>query len=918
MLRIQTDLGLNYYIVKQIWDPKSKHDTIRRILGLIGEYSEDKHEIESKLKKSCLIKLVQSNIRLTYEDLSDEEDLHNKIVELFYHRLYSQAREKTDDVRVHAVKNAYFEYLSGEDLSYDLLVPEAVYEGSKYKNKYETRVKEFNQSHIKYSEIYDIIFDKLYLTRERFDQNLRLLKRVIFLEINHFMFDLISRAYDKESPDFEWYGPFMDQIIDVICFEYFQRESFEEKIKLLNQSYDLKGFEHLIVKFLEEEIRGDLTGISKMITALMDQGLEDLVIQIIVSLDQNESMNDNPDFPLFKFDILVDLGKYEDAKELAELIDINKQITYQELSMLLEYSIIKQDYENINHYLDLVFQVIEDSETDVYIRIMSEIGSTFKRHEEFEYELKILQNLYQRLQTNKIKAPEEIEDRLYYIFDAMKNFKEIDPYVDSPQQLLKFKQISENTIGKIFQALSLMNNFAFQQALKKYQEIYQVLEINKIKGLHDSKLETMSYIGMIQLFLTHDDEAFKTYTEIFETENRDTSNLSRSIIRDNTIFLLLHLKLNKKILKSLGNYFGDLDLENKIEVIELFVRYIDEFDSSENLQSYLSIFEPVINLEKYNFYKELGVKLRNKGLSLLARSILDNLLENKDDNDLIDDNLHADILRIIGQTYADYDLHEKAIEYYNLSKTKDDSIYLTYLALSEANENLLNYIQAIEYIEKAIFLTQSMDNLESERDKWIGKKQLLEELANNVFNINKIPTQRTTIRNMFRTGDFYFRELGKQIKSRSLDASPTFASYFKAFERMLHIEILQPFHHHMRINFSVRLLELDSSNNRRNELLKTFTNGRSLSPGQWRYILQNSNDELHNLLIDFMNNTYDRDLSSTIDEICNVVLTSEQELRFDQLRNKISHNEIIEYRTVEENRYKFVQSINKLIDKIYQ
>jgi len=255
----------------------------------------------------------------------------------------------------------------------------------------------------------------------------------------------------------------------------------------------------------------------------------------------------------------------------------------------------------------------------------------------------------------------------------------------------------------------------------------------------------------------------------------------------------------------------------------------------------------------------------------------------------------------MGSNYADYNLHDKAIECYEKALDLNPKYVTCLMNISASFGYKLNFIKAIEYIDNAIQYAP-VDRKEFLK---IRKKEY-EEMGKDIINLKSVSSDK--IKSFLYTGEHLVNNL-KEDKV-TLDFSPILMQYAKGLETMLHDEIMTDFRNEIMKKYSGQIPQkyvkpLPS------HFKRFFLYNKTISLGNWAYLLTNI-DNKSTPLIDELKDTIKLKFSQqdivSIRECCKFI---------NSCRVGPVHDEIKDKKAVLNVRKSIISHLNKIINLLY-
>lgn len=811
-----------------------------------------------------------------------------------------------EDIENAATVQAYLkEYKTSRFYVSELFKPVFPYEEDSHPVLYEYIMKSFLLENLENSILYDVIDNPLH--NHPID-----LENLYSYPLKEKLRMLVFQVLDvEESVDtVTQYPMFFNNLLSVASMLYFSELSLKEKLELLNTKFELNDLISLLQQY---DYPWDFW-IWKLASSYLNKNrFYDLALSIYrIILDSF-------------MDRVEDSEKYSFLESLAtvyrNLKDYEKGIYYYEeaynwinRASLRSFFRDQKGFTPIKPDFDLNYQ------RGICLKNIGEcyghIGNFDKMNEKFSEAEEIIENmdvkgkkfaLFKNL-TIASKRMHNFELERRFLKKALNNIddtismSEID---DLEGRIITFEEtkMSKNKLSSlehsseiemlIKNGVSLQKIFNFDLSIMYFKEALQISERHSLKKYVDNiymrlgqsyfylKDWKQSQTCFENLLLRRKDFESELYHFIllFKGNNREKS---KSKLKE--IYLLY--KENPNNLSFFNFWFKVLINSLKGDKVVLLLPLLNELE------------DRICEFYLLNF----GYALAENGFSGLAIQFFNKELER-----IKDEKIQATIYNDIGGVYSDLGDHDRAILNFNKAIELDNDFDLAFRNLAHIYARKQDYENASKNLEKAILIAEKLGRKDTQIQGY--KKELREfnSFRRNIINLFKI--DNNVIKNILKTSER--KLLDYRDKNDAFDASDIILGYSKALEKILDERISS--HFKSLIKKYKEKYKKGLTKNDFNQKFGWLIENKTITLGKWIRIIKDfqakQNDpDLEVFRLCLINNFSNIDLE-VIQKTCESVV---------DIRNRITHNEVMTIKQVKNQRNLIIPLLNKTIDILYK
>lgn len=881
------DLGFLCFVYNEILNDKSVYFRMKKLMTrIIGELLEEPRTIINQKRKGDTH--IENKLPYSSKGFFDISNIQNQwSTQEFLHYQLKQSLEKNDLHENQAILSFFNDYSIGLFGGYQVLKSQRVFEGSQSNAYY------YNYS-IKYA-IQEINYFDIY--QNNFHPQLSALITYNNQEIFNDIISLLETIIPNIRENILQFNKFINDLQSIISIEWFLEYSNEEKINILNKEYDLRNLN----MYLKNEVlllsnSNDLQNFMNSVLQLKKNGYHYDLLRILNAIIDERFIQNQYGFLLHDSiaTIYRELGNHEEAlkhyllaKNLPKSSNTEKD---QYLSVINLIRIGEEFYKlgklkDSENYLNQAKINVSTVSNNLRSFIYSNFAGFYSRIFDFQKEREYLRTSIHSFKQNHPSYDKQ-RKRLLHI-------DEIFNTDTNPEYALK-KQAIDEEITKFFSwgSISLLS-FYFDNSIKHFNHLLSSFEKKEL----DEVLEDLS-LNLAQAYFFSKDlkNANTFFTDVLRINNKNSTALAYLGCIE-----LLHSK------KKYTYFIENRSFEEEIieAYLEEFVRTIAQFVSPEEIEEALIIFsEKFESRRKKNICFKIGLLLSELGFLNLSVDFLEsslNLCFNRTDKSELNTNL--------GKVYAKKDEHLEAIELYNKAIEEDETNYIAYYLKGKSYASILDYNHAIICLNNSINIVSKNKHNKISLEELKKELSIFERLKSTTFNINKIP-KGSKIRDSLITGDkIYYFLTDKDIQLN--DASAIIQAYSKSYELMLQMELTLPFIDYLKGIYGSHIPK-DIEKKSRSKFLRSFhDSSQTVTLGQMFHIVRKLTRTQDPINLHF------RDFLKEMNLIESIDLLRDTCYHLKDLRNPLSHHEIISFEEVELKRSEIVEKINKVIELLY-
>ncbi len=725
------------------------------------------------------------------------------------------------------------------------------------------------------------------------------------LRMNVFQVLDVEESVDTVSQ----YPMFFNNLLSVASMLYFTDLSLEEKLNLLNTKFE---FDDLISLLQKYEYKWDFW-IWKLATSYLNKnGFYDLALDIyLIILDSYmDQVNDSEKYSFFESLATVyrNLKNYEKAifyyekaykwikqASLSSFFRDIKGSTQDKPEFNLDYQkgvCLKNIGECYGQFGNTVKMNEIFLQAEEVIGSLKSIGKKFalyknltiasKRMHNFELERDYLKKALKFI--DETISNYEIDD----LEDRIKTFEE----TGMSQKKLSSLEYRKDIEVLIKNGIFLQKTFSFNLSIEFLNMAHQLSEKYAIKNYNDK-----IYLGIaLSYFYVSDWEQSQAYFEKLLLLQKDFQS-------ELYYFIFLFIANNKEKSKSKLEEIYRLFKENP-NALPFFDFWFKNLMNSLKKAKFIMLLPMLNELEEQicNFFLlNFGYVLAENGFSELAIKFFNKELEY-----IKDEKIQATIFNDIAGVYSDLGDHDSAISYFYKAIELDNNFDFAYRNLAQIYARKQDYENAKKTLEKAILIAEKLGRKEAQIQNYKNELLIIDASSKSIINIFNI--ENVEIKNILKTSER--KILDYRNKDDSFDASDIILGYSKALENMFNEKIAGHFSVLVK-KFKNKYMRGDTSHDL-NQKFGWLIENKNITLGKWIRIIK-----------DFHNKQKDPDLEEF--RLCLKDKFTNEELDIIQkasesivnIRNRITHREVLTIEQVKKYRKKIIPHLNKTIDILY-
>ena len=820
-----------------------------------------------------------------------------------YLQLLLKYHMKNEDFENFIDVKAYLqEYITSIFKISDLFQSTFIYSGISYPLKHEFAVKSFlieNQKNY-------LFYESLSYPHLDFATQLSsLFSYPLKTRLKSLAFQILDLEQTQEI--LTQYPIFFNHLLSIASMLYFTELSLDEKLELLNSTYELNNLIDLLQK---NDYEWDFINWKFSSTSLLHEGHYELALHLNQIIIENhfDKIRDEDKYILYDGlgTIHRNLENYDKACE-----------HYQEAYKWIDKASIKDVFPLVEERDIHKLNINNDYQKGICLKNIGESfghkGDYNEMTRKFTEAENIIKNLNQKYEKFSLYFNLSVASRRLYKFENERNYinralefvdestplQQIEHRIDifgetemSSEKLIQIekKEKIHNYI-KIGKFLSQINNFKlsvsfYKKALKVSEEVSERI-MQKI-----FQIEIFRGMGISYFLLREWEKSKKFLMKYLALEEDFESELYYFIV----LYLTGELERSKDklidIIKGFKESSGRLMLIN-----DWFIQIMNCFGKKTFL-GFINLIESLDDeFQEFVLYK-FGNALAGNGFSELAIQFF------KRELDFIkDDKIKATIFNDIGGIYSDLDEYENAIEYFKKALELDKEYDRCYRNLAEIYSRKLDNINAKQSLEKAIEIAKKKGKPEFK----LYERELenIKQLLENVLNINDITSQE--IKNILITAER--KLIDYRNKNDDFDASDIILGYSRALERMLNEQVASHFELLIQKYRETRKKTSEDFNKK----FSVLFHKKTISLGTWNKFLK---DFQKNLLEpdvkefkEHLESKFNKGELKSIHAICDTIVEE---------RNEIAHGKVINIKQVILIRKGIVPFFNQVINVLYK
>lgn len=922
------DPGFNLYLCEQVGNDTTIQKKVKKyVKRVISEYVDNVNEdifniIEEKSKDQTDIEKIQFHPVITRVDDNNKERLikSREIQKVLFNFLRFKMREalkKGNDLEFEAIRILYIDHLTGINVDYMLFGSLSPYKGSVHLEHWKYMGFRYITKKIKFEPLY----------QRNYRQSAHMLSRFISSKqlssfIHKEIIDDIIAEYGKPNLEkMAVVNKFFNDIVSIASAIWFNEKSIAQKEKMINDLYPfainqdfinriyskeegLIGLKNLnyylynngfleetkeIAKFSLDKSRNDLDkfqGYDNLATAHRDLGdYKNALINYFESLNilmnmDEDLMQDELDQPE-NIDKLVETfgGIYRNVKYSPEKKELKR---YRILITLKNIAEVYYKLGNVRKAKKL-YNLIKDS-INQYSKmgqaaILMNLAMSFRRIKDFEKEYFYLSRM--------LEYDENIlGERVGYINNRLNSLNAAIILDDGKLDVDFLKDFENNKEfdGYLVKGTQLFNSFQFDEAVKWFKKAQQIKKDFRI----------LTNIG-VTYFTKGDFPSALKYFNLLNKENKEEINgyIYPGIIK------IINGKIDEGI-KDVAIAIR-LKMEGEVDLYYLLRDFLRQLIKNNHLKTLDSIITKLSSIipkyySKGNFYNDISIELTNLGFFEEGRKNFEIALTNANTNIF-----KAMVLNSLGSNYADQNLHEKAIEYYEKALDLNPKYVNALKNMGSSYSYKLNFIKAIECLKKAIKYAP-----EDQKNSLKLKKLEYEELARDIINVKSITSDK--IKSILYTAEHLVKNLKED--NIGLDFSSILMQYAKGLENILHDKIMIDFKNEVLKKYN-NLIPQKYFKPLPTHFKKVFKYNKTITLGQWVYLIKNI-DKKSTPIVDELKDKIKKSFSQAdikiIKDSCEFINAS---------RVGSVHDEIKDRKAVINVRRIIISYLNKIINILY-
>lgn len=836
-----------------------------------------------------------------FEKLSKLEGTNKAAIE--YLQLLLRYHVKNDDIENFVNVRAYLkEYLTSIFKISDLFQSTFIYSGNSYPLKYAFAVRSFL---IETVNNY-LSYESLSYPHQDFRTQLSsLFSYPLKTKLKTLAFQILDLEQTQET--LSQYPIFFNHLLSIASMLYFTNLSIDEKLELLNSTYEFDDLINLLQKY---DYEWDFINWKFSSSYLLNAGLYELALQLNEIMLKNHFDKIRSEDKYFLYDglgtIHRNLGNYDKALEF-----------FQEAFKWIDMANLKGIFPLSEEREKQILHINRDYQKGVCLK---NIGENLGRKGDYDEMTKKFVEVEKIINTLKSKSEKfqlymnlSVASRRLYRFENERTY--IHKALDFIEESIPLQQIEQriDIFSETEMSSDKLMTFEIEERMRNYFKIGKFLsQINNFRlsiGFYEKALEVSKEVserflkknfhinifrGMaISFFSLRDWKNAKNYLEKY-------LNLEEDFESELYYFIILYLTGDReksrnqliKIIKSFRESSERLMLINDwlIQIINTFRknRFLEFFSTIETLND---------EFQEFLLYK-LGNALADNGFSELALQLFERELDFVKDEKII-----ATVYNDIAGVHSDLDDYESAIEYFKKALELDKEYDLCYRNLAEVYSRNLDNISAKQSLEKAIEIAKKQGKPEIV----IYEQELeqINQLLEIVFNINDISSME--IKNIMITAERKF--IDYRNKGDDFDASDIIIGYSKALERILNEQLAVLFKPLIQKYKETKRKTSEDFNKKFGWLFQEKT----ISLGTWKKTFRDFKKDLLELDVkefkEHLELKFSKAEVNAIQTICEVIVKE---------RNKIVHWKALNIRQVILIRKKIVPLFNQAIKILYR
>jgi len=932
LLRRVRDPGFYKFILEKVAENESLLKKIRNYIRKIFTENIDKID-EALFKISEGEKPEEPNESIQIAPIiiypSDSKEIKkakasivNKDSLKYFQMRLEQALKKDDIHEIRAIQSLMVEYTSGEYVGFWLFGAPNPYLGSSDVEHWKYLGKRFKTENIKYESLYNL------------DPTMAedLFRAFIFSKkLNHFILNSIIKEiwedYDTIIEDnLAFKNKFLGDIVAIASLIWFKDKNYEAKTEILNTYYPFSIDFEFLKRMVDNQ--GEFEFLNSLSRVLYDSGYAEetktvseyglsickeniykyIVYGNIATADRELGDYENAlKFYLAALNILenIDEQSYQKLFEIPEEIDKSnfyEEFTvkdyYPEVSERKRYQIaiaqkniaeayfMLSKHELAEDYYNKVKMIMNDLSNKGKIAILLNLAYSNRRIHDFENEYRYLSKILELGDEVVGGILDYVSKRLEILnqnIDLSKGGKlNLRSLIDS--------EIEDKATFYFNKGIRHFHSFQFESAIKWFEKSLQIIK----------DLEVLEKIGIIY-FTYKSVESSKDYFEqILEINPEDFSS----------IFYLGIINLiegeNKcginQIIQAMNIYLETG--ENRFNLLNEFLIMLIQMGFLNQMTSIIEGLadHPKNPYDKGDFYNRIAIEFTELGFFSEGIKYFEKAISFAPTPQL-----KAQVINNLGTNFASHNFHEEALKYYQQAIELWSENHNFWLNMADSYFNLLNFLKAIECIDKAIELApiEIKPVLKTSRE-------IYEEFNRQILNLNAISNGE--IKQMLYSAEHMIQNL-KEDKT-SLDFSIILVEYAKSLEKMLDENITSNFKIQIKQNYPKSIPSNYWDGNGKIPPLPPYLKnvirkGNSIPLGNWNFIidkLQNKHHPIEDELKEYIKTNFTPDEIKIIKEACDFI---------GKLRGGPAHKEVKDKKTVMGIRNEIIIHLNKVINLLY-
>lgn len=884
-------------------NPSKRRVVFKELIKLIPDYIRVDDEIEKYTSKQ------QINYEITVND--DIKTAKNKLtnnykeVNEYLIEKWEHLMNKRDLDGAQAVLNCML--LNERDHFYfdNLYLDDSPYSGLVHPHKFQFLVESFTVSKVKNYRLYC-------------DEDPRCFK--FLKELSHLFSDevinkltiLVYETFEVERTEINisYYSVLIERLLRIIPDIYFRTLNMEQKLKLLNENFDLQT---LLRLFIQDDTNITFAKWLNFVKFLIDQRFYHEAFELVEWYTESRFKNIKDMHKYYYFDILGEtnfhnrnfeeaLKNFEEALNYIEFItdysfggndskdSIKSTSKWYKANCLVKLAKTfghlrkTNDFYNCINNLKELVKNIENPDEKFYIYL--QLSLVFKELSYFDKEKVCLNNaLNLQVQSNKLEIVNYIEFRIRCYDQTMMNLAKLG--------IIEIEQIIEIVLRN---ASLMLKCFNFRDAKEMWENLLPEVEKLPQGECKDYKLIINKNLGYVNLFLGDYQDAFKYFGEASLFDKDPEAKLYLiilQILQDNDSQAI---ELIKEI-----SYIFELNNRFNSKALMFWILDLMNFIGEKKLTTITKALQKEEFNYKYEFFYKLGDKIAGSGFFATSINLIDFALRNTDN-----EQLRALCFKVRGNIYAFQDKHQLAIQEYHKAIEKDEDLIEAYKNMALCYKNIFDYINASKSIDTAIQIAKKK---KFHHDDLLDYKLKIETLFMDKLNFSKIKSQKA--RDALKSAEQIFFDYHTRKDLPDGFAVPV--GYAKALEIILDEEFSSLFKP-LLSEYQQRYFKKKLSYDFHVKFGNLFRN-KSIMLGSWQIILKTTlYQNLNNLdrevqkFIKVLKNNFTNNTIETVINAINYIRS---------VRNSLSHTEVISIVKIKDIRKKVINYLNHIIDLLY-